>query len=146
MIIPDTAADMSKNDWPLWSDMTGYNAPVMAFDSRRLCLMENFARISGRFYINKPVRSGCLIMAQRYEIILIFEHCEGASAPWHPRQRDFCKKLKQRGRPTRPSGVVGMPLIGAVSVADWGWEIEDSLRKNVPVVYLNTDFCNPSNR
>ena len=27
----------------LWSDRTGYNAPVMAFDSRRICLMDCFA-------------------------------------------------------------------------------------------------------
>ena len=27
---------------------------------------------------------------------------QGASAPRHPRQRDFRRKLKQRGRPTRP--------------------------------------------
>ena len=29
------------------------------------------------------------------------ERSNGASAPRHPRQRDFCRKSKQRGRPTR---------------------------------------------
>ena len=45
---------------------------------------------------------------------------QGASAPRHPRQQDFRRKSQQRGRPTRPSGAVGMPLKGAVSAADWG--------------------------
>ena len=31
------------------SDRTGYNAPIMAFDSRRICLMELFTGNSG-FY------------------------------------------------------------------------------------------------
>jgi hypothetical protein len=42
---------------------------------------------------------------------------KGASALRHPRQRDFRRKLKQRGRPVRPEGVTGMPLTGAVSVS-----------------------------
>jgi len=39
MIIPEVAANMSKNN----SERTGYNAPVLAFDSRRICLMEFLA-------------------------------------------------------------------------------------------------------
>jgi hypothetical protein len=35
----------------MWSVWTGYNAPVMAFDSRRICLMEFFAGIFGLFNI-----------------------------------------------------------------------------------------------
>ena len=49
-----------------------------------------------------------------------FSFCQGALAPRHPRQQDFRRKSQQRGRPTRPSGAVGMPLKGAVSAADWG--------------------------
>ena len=41
---------MSKNCRTLKGpDTTGYNAPVMAFDSRRICLMECFAGKSGLF-------------------------------------------------------------------------------------------------
>ena len=32
-----------KEQLTAWSDRTGYKAPVMAFDSRRICLMECFA-------------------------------------------------------------------------------------------------------
>ena len=32
-----------KERLTLRSDRTGYNAPVMAFDSRRICLMDFFA-------------------------------------------------------------------------------------------------------
>ncbi len=46
MIISATGYLYVKERLTIRSDRTGYNAPVMAFDSRRICLMEYSAESS----------------------------------------------------------------------------------------------------
>ena len=55
-----------------------------------------------------PEKADLVVQAQ-------FKRSDGASAPRHPRQRNFQRKLKQRGRPTGAGAEGGVPLKGAVT-------------------------------
>ena len=62
---------------------------------------------------------------------------EGASAPRHPRQRDFRKKVEAAGTPDWSAAEGGMPLIGAVSEATG---VRKYLHKKGPINSVDRTF------